>query len=121
MLAVTVALGVTTRRGHEHAAAALPPPEGSYSALAAASGSRDVGKRTACGVVIGPRLMGISSPVLPCGSRLYIGYRGRHVLASVVGRGPFAPGAELLLTQALAHRLGVNGVKRVQWSYAAGG
>jgi hypothetical protein len=120
LIAVAISLAVTTRRDHEKAAAALPAAVGSYTALAATAEPQVDGKETACGVTVKPRLMGISSPVLPCGIRLYIAYRDHHVLAAVIGRGPTAPGAELGLTPTLAHRLGITGVRRIRWSYAAG-
>ncbi len=119
VIAIAVSLAITTRDKHKAEAAALPPPVGSYTALLAASGPRAVGTKTRCGVVIGTQTMGISSPVLACGVRLYLTYRGRHVLAAVIGRGPSAPGAEFAVTPALSHKLGLTGVKRVRWSYAA--
>jgi hypothetical protein len=119
VLAVAVSFAITTRDKHQAAAASLPPPVGSYTALAAASGQRVVGTKTRCGVVIASRTMGISNPVLACGVRLYLTYRGRHVLAPVIGRGPSTPGAEFAVTPALARKLGLTGVKRVRWSYAA--
>ena len=119
VVAIAASLAVTTRRDHQKAVAALPASVGTYTALAAAGGPGQGRKETACGVQLEPRVMGILSPVLPCGVRLYIGYRDHHVLASVVGRGPAAPGASLGLTQALSRKLGVTGVKRVRWSYAA--
>ncbi len=120
VLAIAVSLAVITRPGHK-AKAALPAAVGSYTALVATSGPRTVGKTTSCGVVVAARTVGISSPVLPCGVRLYMSRGGRHVLASVIGRGPPAPGAEFAITQALAHRLQITGLRRVQWSYAASG
>ena len=118
VLGLVVSLAFTTRQDHAKAVAALPAPVGSYTALAAATGAMS-GTDPACGVEITPRLVGIFSPVLPCGVRLYVTRGSRHVLASVVGRAPTAQGAELGLTAALAHRLGINGVKRIRWSYAA--
>jgi len=91
---------------------------GSYTALAAATGPI-LGTDPACGVEITPRLVGIFSPVLPCGVRLYVTRGSRHVLASVVGRSTTPEGAEFGLTAALSHRLGITGVKRIRWSYAA--
>jgi hypothetical protein len=120
VLAVAVSFAVTARHDRK-AAAALPPPVGSYTALVAASGPRTIGKRTACGIVVATRTLGISSPVLRCGTRLYLTYGSRHVLAPVVGRGPQAAGAEFAVTPALARRLRLTGVKRVRWSYAADG
>lgn len=120
VLAIAVSLAVTTRPGHK-AAAALPAPVGSYTALVATASAKDEGKPTACGVVVSPWTVGISSPVLPCGVRIYLSRGQRHVLAPVIGRGPTTPGAEFALTPALASRLRITGLRRVHWSYAASG
>jgi hypothetical protein len=118
ILAVAVAVAsVTHRDDHHRLATRLPPPHGSYTALAAASGESVLGHRTSCGVLVGDATMGIGSPVVPCGSRLYLTYGNRHVLASVIDEADFA-GASLVLTHALARRLGVSGVRRIRWSYA---
>ena len=116
-LAVAVSLAFTTHHEHHRIVSRLPPPHGSYTALAAASGESALGHRTSCGVLVGDSTMGIGSPVLPCGARLYLTYRGRHVLASVIDQAG-ATGASFVLTHALARRLGVTGVRRVRWSYA---
>lgn len=118
LLAVAVSLALTARQQAGLRAASLPPSQGSYNALVGSSGARAVGQTTACGIVVGSSTMGIASPVLPCGVRLYLTYRGRHVLAPVIGRGPSGPGREFDLTQALARQLGITGVRRVSWSYA---
>lgn len=123
LLAVAVSLAVTAQtRGP---APALPPPQGSYTALAGSTGPAVFGKKTVCGVVIGSATVGVSNPVLPCGVRLYISYRGRHVLTEVIGRGPSGrgrdAGRQFDLTVALARELGLAGVKRIQWSYAGAG
>jgi hypothetical protein len=116
-LAVAVSLAFTTHHTHHRVVSRLPPPHGSYTALAAASGQSVLGHRTTCGVLVGDSTMGIGSPVLPCGARLYLTYRNRHVLASVIDQAN-APGASFVLTHALARKLGVSGVRRVRWSYA---
>jgi hypothetical protein len=116
-LAVAVSLAFTTHHAHHRTVSHLPPPHGSYTALAAASAESVLGHRTSCGVLVGDNTMGIGSPVLPCGARLYLTYRNRHVLASVIDQAN-APGASLVLTHALARKLGVSGVRRVRWSYA---
>ena len=115
LLAVAVALALTSGRRH---AQALPPAVGSYSALAGSSGVVAYGKRTACGQIIGPKTEGVSQPVLPCGVKLYIGYRGKHVLTEVIDHGPSVPGRQFDLTEALARQLGLVGVQRITWSYA---
>ncbi len=118
ILAVAVSVAYVTRHDQRHhVVSRLPPPHGDYTALAAASAESALGHKTSCGVLVGDATMGIASPVLPCGARLYLTYRHRHVLASVIDQAD-APGASLLLTHALARRLGVSGVRRVHWSYA---
>jgi len=117
VVAIAASLAITSRHGSR--SASLPASSGSYSALFSSTGPRAFGKTTSCGVVVGAGTMGISSPVLPCGVRLYLSYRGTTVLASVIGRTPAAPGGEFGLTQALARRLGITGVRRCRWSYAA--
>jgi len=116
LLGAVVALAVT--RGRDHPARTLPPAVGSYTALAGSSGVVAYGKRTACGQVIGPRTEGVAHPVLPCGVKIYLGYEGRHVLTRVIDRGPYQPGRQFDLTEALARRLRLVGVQRVSWSYA---
>jgi hypothetical protein len=118
VLAAAVALAVTTRHQAHARQAALPATEGSYSALAGAAGPKSLGRTTSCGVVVGPRTMGVSSPVLPCGVRLYLAFRTRHVLVSVIG-GAAGTGREFDLTAPLARKLGVEGVRRIRWGYAA--
>ena len=118
ILAIAVALAFTTRHDdHHHRVTRLPSPHGNYTALAAATAASALARRTSCGVLVGDATMGIGSPVLPCGARLYLTYRHRHVLASVIDQAD-APGASFVLTHALASRLGVSGVRRVRWAYA---
>jgi 3D (Asp-Asp-Asp) domain-containing protein len=115
LLAAVGSLAVTSSsRGH---ARKLPRPAGSYTALAGVGGTA-IGKRTACGDLVGPRTEGVSHPVLPCGVRLYVTYHGVHVLTEVIDRGPDVPGREFDLTPALAARLGLSGVQVIRWSYA---
>jgi rare lipoprotein A (peptidoglycan hydrolase) len=116
LLAVAASLAVTaqTRNASSH----TPQPEGSYVALAGSSGPAAFGRRTACGGVIGPDTVGVSHPTLPCGARVFITYRGQTVLAQVVDRGPYVPGRQFDLTDALARRLGLSGVQEIHWAYA---
>ena len=116
LLAVAVSLAVTaqTRRPASHTA----QPEGSYVALAGSSGPAAFGRRTACGGVMRPETVGVSHPTLPCGARVFITYRGQTVLAQVVDRGPYVPGRQFDLTDALARRLGLRGVQEIHWAYA---
>ena len=116
LLAAAVALAVTaiTRRHSSD----LPKPVGSYTALAGSSGTKLFGRHTACGQLIGPTTIGVAHPVLPCGVRVYISYGDKHVLTEVIDHGPYVPGREFDVTEALATELGLVGVQRIHWSYA---
>lgn len=116
LLAVAVSLAVTAQT--RNASSNTPQREGSYVALAGSSGPEAFGRRTACGGVIGPETLGVSHPTLPCGARVFITYHGQTVLAQVVDRGPFVPGRQFDLTDALARRLGLSGVQEIHWAYA---
>jgi rare lipoprotein A (peptidoglycan hydrolase) len=116
LLAVVVVLAVTQRTdGH---ATTTPQPEGSYTALAGSSGPAAFGRRTACGGVLRQDTVGVAHPTLPCGARVFITYKGTTVLAQVIDRGPYRTGRQFDLTDALARRLGLRGVKQIHWSYA---
>ncbi len=116
LLAATVALGITAQTRHH--AAAGPQPEGSYTAFAGSSGPAAFGRRSACVGILHPDTEGVSHPTLPCGARVFITYRGTTVLTQVVDRGPYVPGRQFDLTDALARRLGLRGVQQIHWSYA---
>lgn len=116
LLAAIVSMAVSTSTRSE--ATRLPRAVGSYSALAGSSGTAAFGRRTACGGVIGPDTEGVAHPTLPCGARIYISLRNRHILTQVIDRGPSVPGRQFDLTDALARRLGLVGVRTIHWSYA---
>ena len=119
LLAAVVVYAVTERDREEPSS--LPAPSGSYTALAGSSGEAAFGRRTACGQVIRAATQGVAHPVRPCGARIYVTYRDRHVLTQVIDRGPYAPGRTFELTAALARQLGLTGVRRITWSYASTG
>jgi rare lipoprotein A (peptidoglycan hydrolase) len=116
LLAGAASLAVTAQTRHR--APRTPQQEGSYIALAGSSGPAAFGRRTACGGVIHPDTVGVSHPTLPCGARVFITYRGATVLTQVVDRGPFVPGRQFDLTDALARRLGLRNVQQIHWGYA---
>lgn len=116
LLAATIALAVVAQT--RSPVDALAEPVGSYVALAGSSGPAAFGRRTACGGMLGPATEGVAHPTLPCGARLFITYHGQTVLTQVVDRGPYEPGRQFDLTDALARRLGLHGVQQIHWSYA---
>jgi Lytic transglycolase len=116
LLAAVAALAVTSQTRSR--STTLPRPEGDYVALAGSSGPAAIGRRTACGGVIRADTEGVAHPTLPCGARIYVVFGGKHVLTQVIDRGPYVPGREFDLTDALARRLGLHGVQTIHWSYA---
>jgi rare lipoprotein A (peptidoglycan hydrolase) len=102
--------------GNHHA----KPPNavGDFTALAGSAGPAAFGHHTACGGVLQASTYGIAHPTLPCGARIIVEYKGQRVLTQVVDRGPYEPGRQFDVTDALARKLGLEGVKPVHWSYA---
>jgi rare lipoprotein A len=116
LLAGVVALAATSASRDDDSD--LPGRAGDYVARAGSSGPGAFGKRTACGGVLRADTEGVAHPVLPCGARIYISFAGMDVLTQVIDRGPYVPGREFDLTDALARRLGLRGVQDIRWSYA---
>src|SRR3954452_8900167 len=116
LLAGVVAIAATSAGRDDRSD--LPARSGDYTARAGSSGPGAFGRRTACGGVLRADTEGVSHPVLPCGARIYITYGDTTVLVQVVDRGPYGPGREFDLTDALARRLGLRGVQQIGWSYA---
>jgi rare lipoprotein A (peptidoglycan hydrolase) len=119
LLAAVAALAVTAQTRDD--TSTTPQPEGAYVALAGSSGPAAFGRRTACGGVVRADTEGIAHPTLPCGARVFISYNGVEVLTQVVDRGPYVPGRQFELTDALARRMGLRGVQTIHWSYARSG
>ena len=116
LLVAVVAVAVTGwRSGHANAS---PRPEGDFVALVGSAGPAATGRHTACGGVLAANTLGIAHPTLPCGARIFILFHGMHVLTQVVDRGPYEQGRGFDVTDALARRLGLEGVQRVHWAYA---
>lgn len=116
LLAAAISLAVSAQTHPSHGRG--PQPEGSYTALAGSSGPAALGHRTACGVVIGPDTQGVANPTLPCGVKIFVTYGGTTVLVQVIDHGPYVPGRQFDVTDALARRLGLSGVKTIHWAYA---
>lgn len=116
LLVVVIVLAV---RGYRNDTAQPPHSVGDFVALVGSAGPTAFGRRTTCGGVIAPNTLGIAHPTLPCGARIYITYRDLRVLTTVIDRGPYEAGRQFDVTDALALRLGLQGVQQVHWSYAA--
>ena len=94
------------------------PGAGWYRSLAAPYPASTRRERTACGHPLGPNTLGVAHPVLPCGVKIFIGYRDTVVLTQVIDRGPAVPGRDFDVTRGLARRLGLDGTRQIRWRYA---
>jgi hypothetical protein len=92
------------------AAAASDPTQGSLSVYrrqkATWYGPESYGSRTACGVKLTPRTLGVAHKTLPCGTRVEFFLRGKKITVPVIDRGPYANGATWDLTLTSMRRLG---------------
>jgi rare lipoprotein A len=71
------------------------------------------GNGVACGGTLMPGTMGVAHKTLPCGTRVKLRYHGRAVTVPVIDRGPYVPGRDYDLTEAVKERLGFPGVGTV--------
>jgi rare lipoprotein A (peptidoglycan hydrolase) len=116
LVALAVALAYSA---HHTKKSALPTPAGQwYTALAAPYTPTPAAKKGACGVVIGPKTMGVGHPVLPCGAKIFVKLGDKEVLTQVVDRGHTVPGRDFDVTVALAKLLDLRGTESIQWRFA---
>ncbi|HEY6731345.1 MAG TPA: septal ring lytic transglycosylase RlpA family protein [Solirubrobacterales bacterium] len=71
------------------------------------------GNGVACGGTLLPATMGVAHKTLPCGTRVKLRYHGRAVTVPVIDRGPYIPGRDYDLTEAVKVKLGFPGVGTV--------
>lgn len=118
-----LALGVAEQRAGRPATVVregVPAPGGGwYAALASSRGTPGDARRTSCGLVLTPRSLGVTHPVLPCGAMIVLRYGGVTVVTEVIDNGLESPARQLELTPALARLLGLDGVQTVEWRFAA--
>lgn len=118
LLAVVVGLAIASRE-ESPSGDELPERVGEWYAARAAPMDVELnGTTTACGVRLGAKTLGISDPVIPCGAKIYIGFRDQDVLTQVIGTAPGPGGVRFALTRHLARTLGIERTATVRWSYA---
>ena len=114
-----VAVAIVFAIHHHSSTATLPVAAGPwYTALAAPYTPSKGRTKSACGVAMGTKTIGVSHELLPCGVKLYVEYKGKQVLTQVIDRGHTVPGREFDLTQALAKLLRLDGTQTIQWRFA---
>jgi hypothetical protein len=127
VLATVVALAVASRDDSvAHPRSALPQPavsnvSGWYPALAGVRSRPLAGRVSGCGTLLTPKTLGVDHQVLPCGAKVFLTFRGKTVLTTVVDRGPFSPRFDFEMTPALAEQVGLSGVQSIRWSFARAG
>jgi rare lipoprotein A len=67
------------------------------------------GHKTACGVTLRRRTIGVANRTLPCGTEVQVYYRGSVMTVPVIDRGPYAHHANWDLTMATGRALGMKG------------
>lgn len=72
------------------------------------------GHTTACGQKLTPKLVGLASRTLPCGTLVHVSYHGHQLTAPVLDRGPFGHnGAKWDLTAGAARALEITETVRI--------
>ena len=112
--------GVVARSETSNLPEAIPALGGGWYTGLASAGGRAFGTDgpTDCGHVLQPDSLGIAHPVLPCDTQLYLKFGSQEVLTQVLAHGPDVAGQDFALTPALAQRLGLTGVRPIEWRYA---
>jgi hypothetical protein len=114
-----LALGRDDRTTSTLPESAPAPGGGWYDALAAPEPSLTALRANLCGFQVTKATQGVAHPVLPCGAQIYVRFEDAEVLTRVIGRGPLTPRSEFAVTPKLAQRIGLAGVQRVTWRFAA--
>jgi rare lipoprotein A len=72
------------------------------------------GKKTACGQVMTPVIVGVANRTLPCGTLVKVSYKDHRLVVPVIDRGPYGhSGASWDLTAEAARTLGVEETVRI--------
>jgi rare lipoprotein A len=100
-------------QGSQTSSAAAAPPSVSVTvyrrSIATLYGPGFWGHRTACGVILRRRTIGVANRTLPCGTEVQVYWKGSVITVPVIDRGPYAHNANWDLTMATARALGMEG------------
>lgn len=95
-----------------------PAPAGWNIAFAGSRGPAGDAQRTTCGQVLGPKSLGVTHPVLPCGAKVILRRGSSQVLTEVIDNTLVEPGRQLEVTDELARMLGIDGTVELEWRFA---
>jgi hypothetical protein len=114
---ITTRANVTSTADTGAALALAAPLEVSLTvfrtAMASWYGPGFYGRKTACGLRMSRKLLGVAHKKLPCGTPVAIAYEGESITVPVVDRGPFIKGRKWDLTIAAAKAIGFEYTDRV--------
>jgi rare lipoprotein A len=100
-------------QGSQASSAAASPPSVSVTlyrrSIATLYGPGFYGQRTACGVILRRRTIGVANRTLKCGTEVQVYYNGQVLTVPVIDRGPYAHNANWDLTMATGRALGMQG------------
>jgi rare lipoprotein A len=100
-------------QNNQGSTAAASPPALSVTvfkrSIATLYGPGFYGDRTACGVILRRRTIGVANRTLPCGTEVQVYYKGSVMTVPVIDRGPYAHNANWDLTMATGRALGITG------------
>lgn len=100
-------------QGGQASTAASSPPALSVTvykrSIATLYGPGFWGHKTACGVTLRRRTIGVANRTLPCGTEVQVYYKGSVLTVPVIDRGPYAHHANWDLTMATGRALGMTG------------
>jgi peptidoglycan lytic transglycosylase len=104
-------------QGNQASTAAASPPALSVTvykrSIATLYGPGFYGHKTACGVTLRRRTIGVANRTLPCGTQVEVYYNGSVMTVPVIDRGPYTHHANWDLTMATGRALGMTGTEVV--------
>src|SRR5271165_1172414 len=109
-----LAAGAPADTGGVAAVGGVGPKAVHPSGIATWFGPGFYGKKTACGQVMTPAIVGVANRTLPCGTLVKVSYHGHLLTLPVIDRGPYSHiGADWDLTTGAALSLGVLDTVRI--------
>lgn len=121
LVSAVAAAAIVEQREPDADAAALtsaPAPAGWNVAFAGSRGATGDAQRTTCGQVLAPKSLGVTHPVLPCGTKVILRSGDTQILTEVIDHALAEPGRQLEVTEALATMLGIEGTVELEWRFA---
>ncbi|HEY1832798.1 MAG TPA: septal ring lytic transglycosylase RlpA family protein [Solirubrobacteraceae bacterium] len=110
------AIALASSGGTSAPGPATPAKKVHPSGIATWFGPGFYGKKTACGQMLTPNVVGVANRTLPCGTLVKVGYKGHTLTVPVLDRGPYAHHADWDLTAGAAEALGITETVRVSTS-----